>query len=115
MTTILCIDDNKTALYARKLVLASAGYSVLATEDVETAMRLFSRYSVDIVLCDYLLQGKTGTELAAEMKKLKPNVPVVILSGLSDIPDAEHVDLFLTKGESPTVVLQKLSELLAQR
>jgi FixJ family two-component response regulator len=37
-----------------------------------------------IVISDHLLEGKTGTELAAEMKRLKPTIPIVIVSGLVD-------------------------------
>lgn len=112
--TVLCVDDNVTALRVRKLVLESAGYSVLATEDAENAIQLFTSTDVGIVLTDYFLQGTTGTELAAEMKRLKPGIPIVILSGAVTPPDGDlYADLFLSKTEAPPqVLLQKVSELL---
>ena len=111
--TILCVDDNETALYVRKLVLESAGYSVLAASDSATAMELFSSSAVDLVVSDHFLQNTTGTELAAAMKKLKPEVPIVIISGLVEEPEGmEHVDLFISKVDSPPQVLRKISELL---
>ena len=114
MSLILCIDDNQIALYARKLVLESAGYSVIATDDVEQAVQLFTASDVRLVLSDYLLRGKMGTELAAEMKRLKPDVPVVILSGVAEMPEGiENADLFLSKTEGPCTILRVISELLS--
>jgi DNA-binding NtrC family response regulator len=73
---------------------------------------IFSSYVVDMVVSDHFLHGGTGVELAAAMKKLKPDVPIVIISGLVDAPEGmEHADLFICKGNSPTEFLQKISEL----
>jgi circadian clock protein KaiB len=111
--TLLCVDDNETALNVRKMVLESAGYTVLVASDSATAMEVFSSSAVDMVVSDHLLQGCTGIELAAAMKKLKPDVPMVIISGLVDAPEGiEHADLFICKGDSPPQVLQKISDLL---
>ena len=110
---LLCIDDNATALQIRKVVLESAGYFVLAASDSATAMQLFSSSPVDLVISDYFLQSGTGTELAAAMKQLEPEVPIVILSGaLEPLDRMEHADMFICKNESPPDVLRKISELL---
>lgn len=113
---LLCVDDNQTALHLRKMVLESAGYTVLAASDSATAMEVFSSSAVDLVVSDHFLQNCTGIELAAAMKKLKPEVPIAIISGLVEAPEGmEHADLFICKGDSPPQVLQKISELLARR
>jgi two-component system, OmpR family, response regulator len=113
MITILCIDEYPTALHVRKRVLESAGYSVLAAGDAVTAMHLFTSMDVGIVLTDHFLEGTTGMELAAEMKRLKPHIPIVILSGAVDPPDGLlHADLFLCKAETTITILQKISELV---
>ena len=114
--TLLCVDDNQTALRVRQLVLESVGYSVLIASDSVTATGLFSSSVVDMVVSDHFLQDGTGLELAAAMKKLKPEVPIVIISGLVDAPEGmEHADLFICKGDSPPEMLQKISELLSSR
>jgi len=114
--TLLCVDDNETSLHVRKLVLESAGYSVLVANDSAAAMALFSSSAVDMVVSDHFLQNGTGIELATAMKKLKPDVPIVIISGLVDAPEGmEHADLFICKGNSPTEFLQKISGLLSSR
>jgi len=110
---LLCVDDNGRALSIRKLVLESAGYTVLTAESTDIALQLFTESTVDLVLSDYLLPGKTGTQLAAEMKKVKPEVPIVIFSGVTEIPEGiGNADIFLSKTETPAVVLATVAKLL---
>jgi hypothetical protein len=50
------------------------------------------------------------------MKKLKPDVPIVIISGLLNAPEGmEHADLFICKTDSPPQVLEKIAGLLNGR
>ena len=89
---------------------------MLVASDSAAAMELFSSSVVDMVVSDHFLQDGTGIELATAMKKLKPDVPIVIISGLVDAPKGiEHADLFICKGDSPPEVLRKISELLNGR
>jgi len=114
--TLLCVDDNQTALHVRKLVLESAGYAVLVASDFATAMEIFSSSAVDLVLSDHVMEDGSGTELAAVMKRLKPDVPIAIISGLVEAPEGiEHADLFICKTDSPPEILRKISELLDGR
>ena len=112
--TILCIDDDEVALQVRKLVLESAGYSVLTARGGEEALKIFdSGTAVDLVLSDHFLQGQTGAQVTAEMKRLRPDVPVVILSGAVSEPEGlGHADLFLPKAGGPAELLQALAALL---
>lgn len=111
--TILCVDDNEPAITIRKMVLEMAGYIVLTACNGKLAMQLLASSAVDIVLSDALLQGMTGTELAAEMKLLRPAIPIAIMSGMLEEPAGmEHADLLIGKGESPSVWLKELSDLL---
>lgn len=56
-----------------------------------------------------------GGEVAATMKQIKPQVRIVMFSGVSEVPENArvHVDAFLQKGQPPSVVLQTIEELLA--
>jgi CheY-like chemotaxis protein len=114
--TLLCVDDNQTVLHFRKMLLESVGYSVLVASDSTAAMAIFSSSEVDMVLSDHVMEDGSGTELAAVMKRLKPDVPIAIISGLVEAPEGiEHADLFISKTDSPPEVLQKISELLNGR
>ena len=110
---ILCIDDQTSLLLARTLVLQNEGYSVLAASSAAEGLRKFREMQVDLVISDHLLGGTTGAEIAAQMKREKPEIPIILLSGASEIPEgAQHVDLFLSKLEGPVVMLQEISKLL---
>jgi CheY-like chemotaxis protein len=113
---ILCIDDTDVALRVRQLVLSSAGFDVLTASSGEAGLELFSKNPVDLVVADYFLTAKTGTETAKEMKAIRPNVPVLIVSASSEEPTGlEHVDEYLSKGEAPEVLLSTIERLLRDK
>jgi CheY-like chemotaxis protein len=110
---VLCIDDAEVALRVRKLLLASAGYSVLTAASGEEGLDLFKQNPVDLVIADHFLSQKTGAEIAREMKELKPAVPILIVSAASEEPPGlEFSDGFLSKGEGPDVLLDTIATLL---
>ena len=77
-------------------------------------MTILAGNHVDVVVSDYLMPGIVGTELARQVKSRQPHVPVVILSGVNDIPDdASCADLFISKVEGPTSMCTKIAALLA--
>src|SRR6266478_6379014 len=107
---ILLIDDEVTPLSCRTLVLQSEGYSVLTASSAEEALKIFRENHVNLVMSDHLLGDTTGAQIAAEMKRLKPDVPVIIYSGVIAIPEgAECADLFLSKTEPVVEMLQQIS------
>ena len=111
---ILCIDDGEIALRVRKLLLANAGYNVLTAGSGEAGLELFKQNPVELVVSDHFLSGKTGTELAKEMKQLKPKVPILIISAAAERPNGlEFADGFLTKCQPPVVLLDTIARLLA--
>jgi CheY-like chemotaxis protein len=112
---ILCVDDEASALGLRCLVLSSAGYEVLTAADGPSALELFGCIHVDLVITDHWLPGLTGTQVAAEMKRLKPAIPIVLFSGLVEAPlGSEHVDLVITKGMPAVEFLREVGKLLPE-
>jgi CheY-like chemotaxis protein len=111
---ILCVDDEPTGLTARRLLLSIAGYTVLTATSCNNALKLFGCNHVELVITDHFLPDSTGAELASEMKRLKPEVPIVVLTGLVDMPPGyEDADLRLTKGITPPEFLSEIAKLLA--
>jgi CheY-like chemotaxis protein len=112
---ILCIDDADIALRVRKLLLGHEGYNVLTASSGEDGLELFRQNPIELVIADHFLSGKTGIEIAREMKELRPEVPILIMSAAIDKPEGlEFADGFLAKGESPDVLLDTIAELLAK-
>ena len=113
LPAILCVEDDAIALIARKMVLEGQGYRVLTAHDPTAALDLFTHNEVDLVVTDHLLRGLTGTQIAAEMKRLKPAVPIVVLSGeVATTNDIGNADLLVSKHEGVETVLAKITALL---
>lgn len=113
---VLCIDDEPTVLASRSLVLQSAGYEVVTAPGGREGLQMFGALPIDAVVLDYLMPDLKGDAVAAEMKRLNPAVPIVMLSALTILPEGalKCVDATVTKGEHPTVLLNTLRELLAK-
>jgi PAS domain S-box-containing protein len=112
---ILCIDDEAPGLKLRQLILERKGYSVSTAATVSEALALFKSKDFNLVATDHLLGRETGTAMAKEMKRLKPTVPIILLSGTTDKPESfENIDAFVSKAEGPESFLAKVNELLAQ-
>jgi two-component system CheB/CheR fusion protein len=114
--TVLLIDDEPTGLQVRELVLESVGYKVLAATTSDEGMGLFRLHDVDVVVTDHLLGRSTAAELAPSMKRLKPHVPIVSLSGSPDLKEMfRYADRCVGKGEGPEVLIATLDQILAQK
>jgi two-component SAPR family response regulator len=114
---ILCIDDRQTEaeLDLLKRVLEKAGYCVLATTNAHKALEIFHKNKVDLVLTEHIQLTAFGVpSIAAKMKSLKPDVPVVLYSADLADPYGEmrFADIFLTKVVSRNALLCTIDELL---
>ena len=110
---ILCVDDEELPLTLRKLVLEKRGYEVITARSLHEATLFLEARHVDLVLTDQLMPGGTGLELARIVKRATPQVPVVLISGINEIPpDADAADLFLSKLEGPAAMCEQISSLL---
>ncbi len=110
---LLCVDDEVVGLKIRKLLLEKQGYDVLTAAEGSEGLNLFHSNHVDGVVLDYYMPGMDGGTVAAEMKKLRPSVPIILLSAYISLPPSvlTAVDAFITKGDSPEVLLNKIAEL----
>jgi len=112
---ILCVDDEPNSLVLRKLVLQKAGYDVLTANSAMLALDVLASRQVDLVLSDQLMPGLTGTELARQIKTRWPSLPVILISGVNEIPaDAGIADLFMSKVEGPVMMCRNVTDVLAK-
>lgn len=110
---ILCIEDSPTYLVLRKKVLEREGYEVLGVTSTKEALKALRDFPVCATIADHMLQGTTGVELAREMKKVKPNVPIILFSGT--VPQSLNaVDVYVNKGE-PTATFLGIVRAVVQR
>jgi CheY-like chemotaxis protein len=114
LPTILCVDDYETSLAGWCLYLQNAGFSVTTARTAQEGLERFAVSPVDLVLLDYSMPDINGDEVAVLMKRIKPDVRILMFSGVEHIPETArvHVDAFLRKGALPGLVLGKIEELL---
>lgn len=112
--TVLCIDDEPLGLYMRKLMLEAQGYRVVTAESGLHGLAVFQRLVVDLVILDYRMPGMDGHAVARELKRLRPFIPVIILTAHHDLPPEllTLVNQSLIKGEDPSVLLTMVEELV---
>ena len=112
---ILCIDDDEAILSYEKALLERSGYAVLTASSPQKGLRLATTCNCDAVLLDYEMPGMNGDEVAIAIKRLRPELLVILLSG-SDVPThaLASVDAFVPKLEASRQLLPVIAELYAQ-
>ena len=108
---ILCIEDDPIYLTLRKAVLEQNGHNVIGVTTAADALKVLREAPVCATVADHMLHGTTGTQLAKEMKKIKPDVPVILFSGT--VPrKLNGVDVYVNKGEPTAEFLRILGEVV---
>ena len=85
---LLLVDDDPGLLKLLGLRLTSEGYSVVTAESGAEGLRVLNREKVDLVISDLRMDEMDGMQLFAEIQKVNPGMPVIILTAHGSIPDA---------------------------
>jgi DNA-binding response OmpR family regulator len=102
-STLLCIHRDPAQLS----LLEQNGYELLTATNGADGLRLFMSRPVDAIVLDYQLGLLDGGVVAAEIKKVKPQVPIVMLAEDLELPaDAlKSVDALVAKSDGPHFLL----------
>ena len=119
-SVILCVDDreNKIEVELFKRVLETAGYTALTAGDAHQALEIFHKNDVDLVLSEHVGPATSdGPSLTANMKRIKPKVPIAIYSAdWAESPDdMRFAEMFITKLVSVDELLCMIEKLLTKR
>jgi CheY-like chemotaxis protein len=105
--TILCIDDDNSVLEYHKALLERRGYDVLTAASPLEGLQMAAACGIAAVIVDYHMPEMNGHEVAIEIKRITPQVPIIMVS--SDIEISEDalnvVDAFVSKDEAPRRLL----------
>lgn len=87
---ILFVDDEEDVVFAGKKMLERLGYHVVTGRDGLEALNLFRGQpdNFDLVITDQTMPNLTGVELARELIQIRPDIPVILCTGLG--PTAER-------------------------
>ncbi|HWF06407.1 MAG TPA: response regulator [Candidatus Angelobacter sp.] len=113
--TILYVDDEPLVLSAWAELIETAGYRVLTANGGRDAMRLFLAVQVHLVILDYAMPGMTGAAIAAQIKQIDGDVPLILHSGGSSTITQEELLLFncfIPKSNTLSVLLKAIQEAL---
>ncbi len=102
-STLLCIHRDPTQLSW----LRESGYKLVTATNAHDGLRLFRSRPVDAVVLDYHLDLLNGAVVAAQVKKVKPQIPIVMLADHMELPDGAltSVDALVAKSDGPHFLL----------
>jgi DNA-binding response OmpR family regulator len=119
-SAILLIDDNAVQAATRQTILKRAGYYVIAVLSPQRALEQIRTREfpadIELVITDHLMPGMTGTEFVRELRKIEPDMPVLVISGLEEAEE-EYADLdvqFRMKPLLPDHLLASVHRLLTR-
>lgn len=79
--TILVVDDESDVREMIEVGLSLDGHRVLSVESGEKAIELMRHQHVDLVISDFKMPGMSGVETISELRRLAPNLPVIVVTG----------------------------------
>ena len=92
MSKILIIEDEAAIrrVLLRILSEENSNYKVSETEDGVQGINLVENENFDLILCDIKMPKMDGIEVLTQIKKIKPEIPVIMISGHGDLDTAVH-------------------------
>jgi two-component system, OmpR family, phosphate regulon response regulator PhoB len=117
---VLIADDDETVRSLLRATLPEDGYDVVEAADGSEALEHIAQQPFDLVLLDWNMPKRPGAEVLEELKRSRPELPVVVLTAEHQPPHRElaetlGVDAFLTKPFSPLQLLDTIERLLPDR
>ncbi|MFZ5798414.1 MAG: ATP-binding protein [Thermodesulfobacteriota bacterium] len=118
---ILFVDDEEDIVRMSSRMLEYLGYTVYPATSGEQALALLGRenFSIDLLITDYSMPKMSGVQLAREVLRLRPALPIMLCSGFSESVIEEDVKKLISRFMSKPLDMKKLAvairEILASR
>lgn len=117
--SVLLVDDEPAIRFSYLRYLTKSGFAVIEVSSLGEARKATAAQRFDAVLLDLNLPDGNGLDWISELRELQPDIPIVVITGVGDIPSAVEAmrrgaDHFLTKPVNMTdleVFLRKSLEL----
>ena len=84
---LLLVDDEELVRMGTADMLADLGHEVAEAASGFAALEILKRADIDVIVTDYAMPGMTGAELAAAARLLKPDLPILILTGYANLAE----------------------------
>jgi len=84
---ILVVDDDEDIRWLFDFILSKAGYNVEAVDNSSKALVKIGEKEFDIAILDYILPEMKGNQLAEEIRKIRPSMKIVFVTGFAEFAD----------------------------
>ncbi len=84
--TILAVDDDGLVLTNTIAMLEDLGHRAISAESGAQALEILASETVDLVITDHVMPQMTGLQLAAEVRKAYPELPIILATGYAEAP-----------------------------
>ncbi len=81
---ILCVEDHPEYMAMLTTALEGIGYEVMPASSGGQAIDLLRKEAIDGILLEYNLLDPTGTMLRAQLKAMRPHIPILLFDGISN-------------------------------
>jgi CheY-like chemotaxis protein len=88
VASILVIDDDPAVRTTIKLILEREGYAVTVAAGGRAGLAVLEAGGIGLLICDIFMPGMDGLETLREVRKRRPELPVIVMSGSTSIFDA---------------------------
>ncbi|MCX7833918.1 MAG: response regulator [Ignavibacteria bacterium] len=117
---ILVVDDDLGILKSFETILKKQGYEVETASTAKDGIKLIKKTNFNAALLDIKLPDKDGTEVLKEIKKIRPGMIKIMITGFADIDNAvESLNLganaYIMKPVNPAELLKLLEEKLEEQ
>lgn len=117
---ILLVDDEEMIRELLTSALTQEGYTCYQATNVDDAFSIMGSQTIDLVISDIMMPGRSGVELLRDIKKVDPDIAVLMITGLSDMNTAMEcihlgADDFITKPFGINRVVLTVRNLIERR
>ena len=117
--TILLIDDEETVINISEMMLKRLGYRVLKAHDGNEGLQLFeeNKSKIDLIISDLEMPEMNGKEVMDKLRKIDPQIKVILSSGALTNADEKNVvnkgfNGFIKKPYSMNTLCEKMAEII---
>ena len=102
---VMAVDDDRAVLEVIEAILQAEGHNIVLANSAREALEELKRNKIDLVITDLAMPLMNGDKLAQLMKRMRPGLPVIMLTGFAEMLDESEasasVDIVVSKPVSP--------------
>ena len=102
-TVVLVIDDDRALLHSLVALLEGHGFQVLTAPDGIRGLQLFRQSTPDVILTDIIMPEQDGIAVIMEMRRERPDVKIIAMSGGGQIGHMEFLSIAGKLGADATI------------